>query len=158
MTSSSGEGVVTDIRFHFGVEDRTLYACRLLRKAVRQGFRVLVRGEDAEMDLLDKAMWTFEPQEFLPHHRLRTGQPVPARLHRTSIWLMGEDDSWPHELRRARVLVHLSQQPADDADTWDRMIELVTLEPEDRRQARQRWRAYEVRGWAPQGLNVGVTS
>jgi DNA polymerase IIIc chi subunit len=71
---------------------------------------------------------------------------------------MGEDDSWPHELQRARVLVHLSQQPADDADTWDRMIELVTLEPEDRRQARPRWRAYEVRGWAPQGLNVGVTS
>ena len=149
---------MTDIRFHFGVEDRTPYTCRLLRKAVRQGSRVLVRGEDAEMDLLDKAMWTFEPQEFLPHHRLRIGQPVPARLHRTSIWLMGEGDSWPHELQRARVLVHLSQQPADDADTWDRMIELVTLEPEDRRQARQRWRAYEARGWAPQGLNVGVTS
>ncbi|MFO0124631.1 MAG: DNA polymerase III subunit chi, partial [Betaproteobacteria bacterium] len=82
----------------------------------------------------------------------------PARLHRTSIWLMGEGDSWPHDLKCAGVLVHLSQQPADDADTWDRMIELVTLEPEDRRQARQRWRAYEVRGWAPQGLNVGVTS
>ena len=45
----------TDIRFHFGVDDRILYVCRLLRKAARQGSRVLVRGEDPEMDLLDKA-------------------------------------------------------------------------------------------------------
>ena len=42
-----------DIRYHFGVEDRSLYACRLLRMAVRQGSRVIVRGEDAEVDLLD---------------------------------------------------------------------------------------------------------
>ena len=149
---------MTDIRFHFGGEDRTLYLCRLVRKALRHGSRLLVRGEDGEIDLLDKALWTFESQEFLPHYRLRTGQPVPARLRRTSVWLMGEDDTWPRELQRSGVLVHLSQQPADDADAWDRMIELVTLESEDRRQARQRWRAYEARGWAPQALNVGVTS
>ena len=149
---------MTDIRFHFGVEDRTLYVCRLLRKAVRQGSRVLVRGEDAEMDLLDKALWTFEPQDFLPHQRLRVGRSVPARLRRTLVWLMGEGDHWPPELQCAQVLVHMGQQPADDADSWERMIELVTLEPEDRRQARQRWRAYESRGWAPQGLNVGVPS
>jgi DNA polymerase IIIc chi subunit len=56
------------------------------------------------------------------------------------------------------VLVHLGREPADDADTWGRMIELVTMESEDRLQARQRWRAYEARGWAPQGLNVGRAS
>jgi DNA polymerase IIIc chi subunit len=71
---------------------------------------------------------------------------------------MEEGDSWPRELQRARVLVHLGREPADDADTWDRMIELVTMESEDRLQARQRWRAYEARGWAPQGLNVGRAS
>ena len=158
MSSSPGESVVTDIRFHFGVEDRTPYVCRLLRKAVRQGSRVLVRGDGDEMDLLDKALWTFEPQEFLPHQRLRAGHPLPAQLHRTSVWLMEEGDSWPRELQRARVLVHLGREPADDADTWDRMIELVTMESEDRLQARQRWRAYEARGWAPQGLNVGRAS
>lgn len=158
MISSGGEGIVTDIRFHFGVEDRTLYACRLLRKAVRQGSTVLVRGQDAEMDLLDKALWTFDSQEFLPHHRLRAGQSVPARLRRTSVWLMGEGDAWPAEFSRVRVLLHMGQQAADDVDNWERIIELVTLEPEDRRQARQRWRAYEARGWVPQALNVGVAS
>jgi DNA polymerase-3 subunit chi len=149
---------VTDIRFHFGVEERTLYTCRLLRKATRQGSKVLVRGEDTEIDLLDKALWTFEPQEFLPHHRLRAGHQLSSRLHRTPVWLMGEEDDWPDGLPRPRVLVHLGQQPADDADSWERMIELVTVDPEDRRQARQRWRAYEARGWAPQALNVGEAS
>jgi DNA polymerase-3 subunit chi len=147
---------LTDICFHFGVEDRTLYACRLLRKAARQGARVLVRGQGAEIDLLDKALWTFEPQEFLPHQRMRPDQPVPPRLWRTPVWLMGDDHSWPDDLPKAGVLVHLGSAPCADAPNWERMIELVTLDGEDRLQARQRWRAYEARGWEPRGLNVGA--
>ena len=149
---------MTDIHFHTGVEDRTLYACRLLRKAARQGSRVLVRGAGTEMDLLDKALWTFDPQDFLPHHRLRPGQAVAAHLQRTPVWLMDQDDVWPGDLPAARVLVHLGHLPADDADHWERMIEVVTQEDEDRRQARQRWRAYEARGWSPQALTVGGAS
>ncbi len=149
---------MTDICFHFGVEDRTLYACRLLRKAARQGARVLVRGQGAEIDLLDKALWTFEPQEFLPHQRLRPDQPVPPRLWRTPLWLMDDDHGWPDALPKAGVLVHLGSAPCADAPNWERVIELVTLDGEDRLQARQRWRAYEARGWSPRGLNVGAAS
>ena len=145
---------MTDIRFHTGVEDRTLYGCRLLRKAARQGARVLVRGEALQVDLLDKALWTFEAQDFVPHHRLRPGQALDRRLHRTPIWLLSEGDPWPEDLAPARVLVQWGSQHADDAPHWDRVIEVVGLDVEDRLQARQRWRAYEAQGWKPQALDV----
>ncbi len=153
---------MTDICFHFGVEDRTVYACRLLRKALRQGARLLVRGEGTEIDLLDKALWTFEPQEFLAHHRLRAHEALAPRLRRTPVWLMDESDVWPkdvlEDLPGSGVLVHMGALPCEDAPRWARVIELVSVDAEDRLQARQRWRAYEARGWAPHGLNVGVNS
>jgi DNA polymerase-3 subunit chi len=77
-------------------------------------------------------------------------------LWRTPLWLMDDDDGWPDALPKAGVLVHLGLAPCADAPNWERMIELVTLDGEDRLQARQRWRAYEARGWEPRGLNVGA--
>lgn len=147
---------MVDVSFHTGVEDRTTYACRLLRKAARQGARVLVRGAPAEMDLLDKALWTFEAQEFVPHHRLRSGQVVAPQLQRTPVWLMDEGDVWPQELAPAQVLLQLATQAAHDAPQWTRLIELVGDDPEDRHQARKRWRAYEAQGLPVQAVNVGA--
>lgn len=146
---------MVDISFHTGVDDRTTYACRLLRKAARQGARVLVRGATAEMDLLDKALWTFEAQEFVPHHRLRPGQTPARHLARTPVWLMDEGEAWPQGLAPAQVLLQMAAEPAEDAPSWSRLIELVGDDPEDRRQARQRWRAYEAQGLPVKAVNVG---
>ena len=145
-----------DISCHTGVEDRTTYACRLLRKAARQGARVLVRGAPAEMDLLDKALWTFEAQEFVPHHRLRSGHAVSPQLQRTPVWLMDEGEVWPQDLAPAQVLLQMAAEAAQDSEKWSRLIELVGDDPEDRRQARQRWRAYESQGLPVQAVNVGA--
>ena len=106
---------MVDISFHTGVDDRTTYACRLLRKAARQGARVLVRGAPAEMDLLDKALWTFEAQEFVPHHRLRPGQTPALQLARTPVWLMDVGEAWPEGLAPAQVLLQMAALPAEDA-------------------------------------------
>ena len=149
---------MADISFHTGVEDRTTYACRLLRKATRQGARVLVRGAPEEMDLLDKALWTFEAQEFVPHHRLRPGREVDPHLQRTPVWLMDEGEVWPEGLVPANVLLQMSAEPARDAEQWSRLIELVGDDPEERRQARQRWRAYEAQGLPVKAVNVGARS
>ncbi len=146
---------MVDISFHTGVDDRTTYACRLLRKAARQGARVLVRGAPAEMDLLDKALWTFEAQEFVPHHRLRPSQAPAPQLARTPVWLMDEGEAWPQGLAPAQVLLQMAAQPAEDAPSWSRLIELVGDDPDDRRQARQRWRAYEAQGLPVKAVNVG---
>ena len=57
------------VAFHFGMADRLAYSCRLLRKASRAGARVVVTGEAATLDQLDRLLWVFDPLEFVPHWR-----------------------------------------------------------------------------------------
>ncbi|MEN9627658.1 MAG: putative polymerase chi subunit HolC, partial [Pseudomonadota bacterium] len=42
------------VEFHTGVADERAFACRLLRKAYRQGVRVLVRAPSATLVRLDR--------------------------------------------------------------------------------------------------------
>ena len=58
---------MTEVSFHFNVPDRTEYTCRLLRKALRQGVRVVVVGPEKILAGLDRAIWTFDAIEFVPH-------------------------------------------------------------------------------------------
>lgn len=140
---------MTQVDFHSGVGDKVRYACRLLRKAARQGARVQVCGPAEEVNLLDQALWTFEPQEFLPHVRLRTGAlPAPA-LHRTAIWLTEMEQAWPQGLAPASVLVNLGPQVVQAAPHVQRVIELVADDPEEVEAGRQRWRAWAECGLKP---------
>lgn len=132
-----------EVAFHTGIDDRVVYACRLLRKACSRGARVLVDGAPEEMDLLDRALWTFESQEFLPHLRCRQGV-VDSLGARTPIWLADEGLLPP--LPRPSILVHLGDLPVDDLAAWERVIELVPDDEASRRAARGRWRDYEARG------------
>ncbi|GAB4218200.1 MAG: hypothetical protein Fur007_23020 [Rhodoferax sp.] len=45
-----------------------------------------------------------------------------------------------------------------DAQRFDRVIELVTQDDTDRRQARQRWRQYQQAGLMPESLDVANLS
>ncbi len=140
------------VDFHSGVGDKLGHACRLLRKAVRQGARVQVRGEAEELDRLDQALWAFDPHEFVPHLRWRSADAPPAALHRTPVWLVASTAAWPEALARPGVLVNLGphapaagELPAEIT----RVIEIVGQDPADVEAARQRWRHYLQRGLAP---------
>jgi DNA polymerase-3 subunit chi len=50
---------MTEIAFHFNAPDKLAYACRLLRKAVNSGARVVVTGDAASLQALDTLLWTF---------------------------------------------------------------------------------------------------
>ena len=47
-----------------------------------------------------------------------------------------------------KVLVNLGAEPPDGGESFERIIEIVSAEGEERQRARARWRAYETRGWA----------
>lgn len=138
--------------FHSGVGDKLGHACRLLRKAVRQGARVQVRGEPEELDRLDQALWAFDPHEFVPHLRWRSPDAPPAALHRTPVWLVASAAPWPDALPRPGVLVNLGPHAPDAAELpagIARVIEIVGQDPADVEAARRRWRHYLQRGLAP---------
>jgi DNA polymerase III subunit chi len=135
---------VTEISFHFNVPDRTEYACRLLRKALRKGAQIVVTGAPPVLANLDRALWTFDPLEFVPHVMTRPGQDVAPRLRTTPVWLVADLAQAGHH----DVLVNLHDDAPTGFESFARVIEIVTPEERDRLAARQRWKHYATRGYA----------
>jgi DNA polymerase-3 subunit chi len=137
--------VTTPVAFHAGLADKLGYACRLLRKAYRQGATVVVCGAADDLDRLDALIWTFDPTEFIPHRRLRSGPPSAPRYARTPIWLADVGAVPPP----AEVLVNLSSGIAPGIERYQRVIELVSTDPDDRAAGRRRWQTYKAGGSEP---------
>ena len=132
---------MTEVAFHFNAPDKLGYACRLLRKAVGTGARVMVTGESATLRELDVALWTFAPLEFLPHCY---GEVTPAALAASPLVLAESVRSAPHQ----QVLVNLGAGVPDGFERFERLIEVVTGAQQDRLDGRRRWKHYADRGYA----------
>jgi DNA polymerase-3 subunit chi len=133
---------LSEVEFHSGVADPVDFACRLLRKACRQGTRVQVTAPAGTLASLDRALWTFEEREFLPHVRMPGATAQLAA--RTPIWLSAQagGEGAP------RVVVNLdADAPADLAEV-ERLIEIVGADAEQAERGRGRWRVYKAAGLA----------
>ena len=131
---------MTEVEFHTRVADSVGFACRLLRKACRQGARVLVTAPRQTLAELDRVLWAFEEREFLPHVRMPGSKPEVAA--RTPIWLAshaglpGAPD----------LVVNLGADAPADPGVLQRLIEVVSAEPDEAERGRGRWRAYKAAG------------
>jgi len=134
---------MTEINFHFNVPDRLLYACRLLRKACRKDARVVVLGSASTLTELDRALWSFDAHEFLPHRRLARGSGLPPmQLAITPIWLIETVADAPDR----EVLLNLEPEVPTGFDTFARVVEIVSTDPQERARARERWKHYAGQG------------
>ena len=62
-----------------GREARLLHAARLAEKAWQGGDRVALYCDDPETaEALDETLWSFRPEAFLPHDRLRSSDQRPG--------------------------------------------------------------------------------
>lgn len=143
---------MTEVSFHFNVPDRTAYACRLLRKATRSGARVVVTAPPAALTMLDRALWAFDPLEFIPHLMARAGQVVPERMRATPVWLLEDASMAAHH----EVLVNLGAGAPIGFEAFARLIEIVSTDDDDRGAARLRWKHYAARGYPIQRHEVGA--
>ncbi|MES2940067.1 MAG: DNA polymerase III subunit chi [Pseudomonadota bacterium] len=133
---------MTEVAFHFNAPGKLGYACRLLRKAAGAGARVVVTGEPQLLAELDVALWTFAPLEFVAHCNAATA--APPVLAASPVVLADAVREVPHH----EVLVNLGAPVPEGFERFERLIEVVTAEEEDRRQARARWKHYADRGYA----------
>ncbi len=131
---------MTEVEFHTGVADPLGFACRLLRKAARQGVRLQVTAPPERLGELDRALWVFEERDFVPHVRM-PGAPV-AVARRTPIWLAQRQV----EGEAPAVLVNLGGEPPHDLAALQRLIEIVGADAEGAAGGRERWRHYKVQG------------
>jgi DNA polymerase-3 subunit chi len=136
--------VVARVEFHTGVQEPELFACRLLRKAVNAGARLVVTAPAERLAGLDERLWTFDPQSFVPH--VRVPGPADTLAARTPVWLCLAPPTVP---TRPPVLVNLGADAAAAAGDFERVIEIVGTDAADRAAARSRWRHYESWGAQP---------
>jgi DNA polymerase-3 subunit chi len=133
---------MTDVAFHFNAPDKLAYACRLLRKAVGGGSKVVVTGEPEDLKLLDGLLWTFSQLDFVPHAMHSAEANVVAA---SPVILLSESvANAPHR----QVLLNLGSQVPDGFEQFERLIEVVSHEEDDRKLARGRWKQYADRGFA----------
>ena len=132
---------MTEVAFHFNAPDRVAYACRLLRKAVGSGAKLVVTGLPETLQQLDAALWTFSPTDFVPHCFLES---EPYVLAASPVILAPSIQSVPHQ----QVLVNLGQLVPGGFERFERVIEVVGLDDEDRQLARGRWKHYADLGYA----------
>jgi DNA polymerase-3 subunit chi len=138
------------IDFHVNVDQGIAYACRVLRKARSAGKTVLVFSRDSSrLARVDLALWTFSALDFLPH----VGCPSPL-ADRTPIWLSSRQTEEQRDL-----LLLLDDEPAPQFESWfprfERVIDVVSTDPEDRARGRARFKAYRDAGFAPVAHEIG---
>lgn len=131
---------MTGVEFHFNAPDKLGYACRLLRKAALKGAKVAVTGEHGLLRELDTVLWTFQPLEFVPHC---FASAAANMLDATPVVLCPAAREAPHH----EVLVNLGAQVPEGFERFERLIEVVTLQEDDRVDARRRWQHYKSRGY-----------
>ncbi len=132
---------MTELAFHFGAPDKMAYTCRLLRKAVGSGAKVVVLATPDTAAQLDADLWALSPTEFVPHCVAGAGDAVRGR----SPVVMVTDVQQAPDM--ADVLVNLTDTVAPGFERFARVIEVVSTDAADRDLARQRWRHYTERGY-----------
>lgn len=143
---------MTAIAFHFGAPDKLAYVCRLLRKAVASGAKLMVLTPGPLLARLDADLWALSATEFVPHCLENAEKLVK---NRSPVVLVSD---LPQALAQSQVLLNLSATVPPQFEVFERVIEVVGNDEEDRNQARIRWRTYAERGYPIQRHDLRLRS
>ncbi len=131
---------MTTIDFYTHVDDKLRTACRLATKAYQQGLRTVVFCPDVDTARrVDHLLWTGASIGFVPHCR-----PQDALAARTPVIIDHEGADPLHD----EVLLNLRDEWPPFFSRFQRLVEIVSSDDEDRRAARERFKFYRDRGYA----------
>ena len=134
---------MTEVAFHFNAADKLEYACRLLRKAMTHSAKLVVAGDSQLLKNLDAALWSFRPTSFIPHCVFSAQEET---LEFSPVVLVLEDEL-PHALPHHHVLLNVGRELIKGFEAFERIIEIVTRDEQDKSAARKRWKYYADRGY-----------
>lgn len=114
---------------------RQQFACRLVAKAGALDHRVhIIASDQAQVDALDKLLWTYDDASFVAHDRW-PGESIVA-----NITLGAMSDGLPDD---TEVCVNLSDTVAP---TCERVAEIISANADAKSKGRERYLAYRERG------------
>ncbi len=130
---------MTEIFFYTHVENKFLVACQLSHKVLRDKRKMLVFAADESVaSKIDRLMWTTPALGFLPHcavdHELAPQTPIVISCDADKL---AYDD----------VLLNLHDEVQPFFSRYQRVIEIVSTDADDRAAARMRYKFYQDRGY-----------
>lgn len=130
---------MTSIDFYFNAEDRLQVACRLAGKAAKQNQRLLIYAPEAETAArIDKMLWTWPATGFVPHCAAHA--PLAAE---TPV-LIGSGEEAPEG---CGLLLNLGAACPPHFARFERLLELVGAQEQEKSAGRERYRYYRERGY-----------
>jgi DNA polymerase-3 subunit chi len=119
-------------------EEPLLLVCELAKRGYAANLPILVLARDAaQAEALDDLMWSFDPDEYLPHQIAELDE--------------GDDDTpiliaTPEMDLPARPLL-INLRDAAPAGSYERVLEVVPADPSARGPLRERWKHYQSLGF-----------
>jgi len=124
------------------VQERHLFACKLIEKSYRSGCFCYVLTDSAEQSrIIDDLLWTFRAGSFIPH-QLYAGD-IPAIEHVILIGSSNPPERWQ------KNVINLSSQCPEDFQHIERILEILDNSEASKAAGRQRYRRYQQAGIEP---------
>jgi DNA polymerase III subunit chi len=119
--------------------DRFLLTCRLVERIHNSGpHRIHIRATDpSQAEHLDRLLWTYDDQSFLPHGRMGQTDPELTPI------LIGDEPLAGHN----QVLINLAPEVPPWFARFERLCEPLDQEAACRDAGRERFRYYRDRGY-----------
>ncbi|MGE5128749.1 MAG: DNA polymerase III subunit chi [Sphingomonadaceae bacterium] len=131
---------MTSIDFYFNAQDKLQVACRLAAKALAQGKRLLIYAPQPETaQHIDRLLWTWPATGFVPH--CLAHDPLAAD---TPVLIAADEES-PAD---CGLLLNLAAACPPHFERFERLLEIVARDDDERASGRARYRFYRDRGYA----------
>jgi len=137
---------MTRVLFLHGASDRLAAAARWLAEAAGAKRKVVVFAPDDLAERLDRLLWTHSATGFVAH--CRTDSPLATE---SPIVIGGQIDALPHD----QALLNLGDEVPPGFSRFEELVEIVSTAESDRLPARERFRFYRERGYAPESRDLG---
>lgn len=138
---------MTQIDFYTNVADKLQMACRIVAKAYGLGHKMFVCCPDAATaQQLDRLLWVTPPTAFIPH--CAAGD---ALVSMTPVIVDHRGGDPVHD----QLLLNLRAEWPPYFGRFERLVEIVSVDPEDRRSARERYKFYRDRGYDIRAHDLG---
>jgi DNA polymerase-3 subunit chi len=131
---------MTEIRFyHLQKQNLDAALPAILQKAFQSGKNIVVRmRDDKEIERMNKHLWAFKPDIFLPH-----GSKKDGHAEQQPIWLTAGNDN-PNA---AKILILTQGKTEEDLNAYNLCCEMLDGRDEQAViEARDRWKDYQAAG------------
>lgn len=147
---------MTRIDFAFGAHHRLRVACQVVFRHYQHGRKMVAYSRQPKvLERFDLLLWSFEPTVFIPHTLADDALAPAASVILTPALpcSLPDDEQWAKAW-----LLNLDTHCPPHAESFSRILEIVSNHPDDKKFARDRWIHYKQLGFTVNAHDISAKS